>query len=62
MLARDSLVQAGLPDNPYARQLRTGFRWLRFEKELENEFREFLSWNSLMQRRAAIGVAFLIWA
>ncbi|MBE1018589.1 GGDEF domain-containing protein, partial [Escherichia coli] len=39
-----------------------GFRWLRFEKELENEFREFLSWNSLMQRRAAIGVAFLIWA
>ncbi len=62
MLARDSLVQAGLPDNPYARQLRNGFRWLRFEKELENEFREFLSWNSLMQRRAAIGVAFLIWA
>ncbi|MGL3741198.1 hypothetical protein ACSYE6_09125 [Pseudomonas aeruginosa] len=46
MLARDSLVQAGLPDNPYARQLRTGFRWLRFEKELENEFREFLSWNA----------------
>lgn len=62
MLARDGLVQAGLPDNPYARQLRNGFRWLRFEKELENEFREFLSWNSLMQRRAAIGVAFLIWA
>ncbi|MFT0721227.1 diguanylate cyclase, partial [Pseudomonas aeruginosa] len=61
MLARDGLVQAGLPDNPYARQLRNGFRWLRFEKELENEFREFLSWNSLMQRRAAIGVAFLIW-
>ncbi|HHK3136525.1 TPA: hypothetical protein ACQRR2_005719 [Pseudomonas aeruginosa] len=48
MLARDGLVQAGLPDNPYARQLRNGFRWLRFEKELENEFREFLSWNSLM--------------
>lgn len=62
MLARDSLVQAGLPDNPYARQLRNGFRWLRFEKELESEFREFLSWNSLMQRRAAIGVALLIWA
>ena len=42
--------------------MRNGFRWLRFEKELENEFREFLSWNSLMQRRAAIRVAFLIWA
>ncbi|MDF5816925.1 hypothetical protein P4054_16490 [Pseudomonas aeruginosa] len=41
MLARDGLVQAGLPDNPYARQLRNGFRWLRFEKGWKTSFASF---------------------
>ncbi|VTM20143.1 putative two-component response regulator [Pseudomonas aeruginosa] len=62
MLARDSLVQAGLPDNPYARQLRSGFRWLRFEKELESEFREFSQLELADAAARRHRVALLIWA
>lgn len=61
MFVCDSLVQVGLLDNLYVCQLCNGFCWLWFEKELENEFCEFFSWNLLMQWCVVIGVVFLIW-
>lgn len=47
---------------PHAAQLRRGFRWLRFEPELERQFREFFQQRYLIRTRVAIGAAALLFA
>ena len=50
----------GLPESPHALQLRRGFRSLRFEAALEQEFRAVLLSDSLPQIRRNIWIALAI--
>lgn len=61
MIPRDFQLLTDQAETPYSRQLHKGFRWLRFEPELELEFAQYLSWNSQMPRRAGLILALVMW-
>ena len=47
--------------SPYADQLTLGFRWLRFSRVLEREYRAHMLEDSFELRRIALIVATVIW-
>lgn len=47
--------------SPYADQLSLGFRWLRFSRVLEREYRAHMLEDSFELKRIALSVATLIW-
>jgi diguanylate cyclase (GGDEF)-like protein len=47
--------------SPYADQLALGFRWLRFSRPLEQEYRDYLREDCFELRRIALSVGILIW-
>ncbi|SDJ95238.1 GGDEF domain-containing protein [Pseudomonas indica] len=47
--------------NPYADQLASGFRLLRFSRPLEREYREFMLEDGFELKRIALGVGILFW-
>lgn len=47
--------------SPYADQLSLGFRWLRFSRGLEREYRAHLLEDSFELKRFALSVAMIIW-
>ena len=46
--------------SPHAAQLRRGFPWLRFEPELEHEFREYHVRRQIVQTRKKVGINALL--
>ncbi len=47
-------------DNPYARQLASGFRWLRFGRRLEEEYQRHHLSMTLLQTRAGLGMGLVL--
>jgi len=47
-------------DNPYARQLASGFRWLRFGRRLEEEYQQHHLAMTLRQTRAGLGLGLVL--
>jgi diguanylate cyclase (GGDEF)-like protein len=47
--------------SPYANQLSLGFRWLRFSRVLEREYRAYLLDDSFELKRIALSVAMVLW-
>jgi hypothetical protein len=47
-------------DNPYARQLASGFRWLRFGRRLEEEYQQHHLAMTLLQTRAGLGLGLVL--
>ncbi|PTS83615.1 GGDEF domain-containing protein [Pseudomonas sp. HMWF032] len=59
-----SLPHAWLDDvrpNPYADQLASGFRLLRFSRPLEQEYRDYLRDDTYELKRIALTVGILVW-
>jgi diguanylate cyclase (GGDEF)-like protein len=56
----DRLATTDLPDSPQARQLREGFPWLRFSRELEPDFRRAHFDENLLHTRVNLCLAVII--
>src|SRR5882672_9907807 len=56
----ERLSTADLPDSAQARQLRAGFPWLTFERELETEFRRTHFDENLVHTRVNFCLAVVI--
>jgi diguanylate cyclase (GGDEF)-like protein len=60
MNSGDPISLADLPDSPQARQLRDGFPWLRFNRELEADFRRAHFDENLLHTRVNLCLAMII--
>ena len=47
-------------DNPYARQLASGFRWLKFGRRLEEEYQQHYLAMTLLQTRAGLALGLIL--
>ncbi len=61
MVAISHVWQDDTRPSPYADQLRSGFRRLRFAPPLEREYRAYLLEDSYELKRIAVSVAMLLW-
>jgi diguanylate cyclase (GGDEF)-like protein len=60
MSGADRISIADLPDSPQARQLRDGFPWLTFNRELESDFRRAHFDENLLHTRVNLCLAMII--
>ena len=60
MSSADRISTADLPDSPQARQLRDGFPWLTFSRELEADFRRAHIDENLLHTRVNLCLAVII--
>jgi diguanylate cyclase (GGDEF)-like protein len=60
MSSADQISMADLPDSPQARQLRDGFPWLTFNRELEADFRRAHIDENLLHTRVNLCLAVII--
>jgi hypothetical protein len=60
MSSADRLPTADLPDTAQARQLREGFPWLTFDRDLEGEFRRAHFDENLLHTRVNLCLAVVI--